>query len=222
MEPENPASTTESTPAQTKTVTAASIVAGDNDNFPPAGNTNPPPLPGATAPNSQTPPPEGKRGRGRPPGSKNKRPGDPSFSDLPPPQPEKPVDYKAMSLMIFKITTGTMAQVFGPEWLPRQPPPGMPGEEEMIVEAGAEYMKTKNMPDIPPGVLLLLLCAGYAAPRFHAPSTKEKVKGIWFWIRSKFTRKKKTHVSSETPRQPEKPQDEKKAPDAKVEIVEEV
>ncbi len=201
-------------------VSAASIVGEDTDTFSGAGSaTNPPPIASASPAGPGTPPVTEpmKRGRGRPPGSKNKAAGapggSPSFDDVPKEPPPAPVDYKAMATMIFKITSGTMAQVLGPEWLPRQPPPGLPGEEEMVIEATANYMKTKQMPDIPPGAMLCLVILMYSAPRFQAPSTKEKVKGVWFWIKSKFGRKKKNFVSSENTREPSKEEKKEEKPD---------
>jgi hypothetical protein len=198
------------------TVSAASIVSGDTDKFPPPTGNPPPPIAGAGEPSSLPPQGEGKRGRGRPPGSKNRPRGDDPFTPPPPPEPPKPpVDYDALAIAVFGMTTGILAQSIGPEWLPREPPPGLPGEKEMVCTALATYMKSKNMPDLPPGVMLCLVIGMYSAPRLQAPATKEKVKGMWFWLRSKFGRKKKDHIPSENTREPEKKAEPAKGEDKK-------
>lgn len=197
-----------------KPVTAEKLVSDDHDVFPQSNST--------AMPASETTEPAPKRGRGRPPGAKNKAtpapeptaPGSskPNFDDAEgktkAAESAKPIDYMGMSKMIFQMSTGTLANIFGPEWLPRPAQPGMPGEEEIVIVHLATYLKSKEIPDIPPGVMLCLVLSMYAAPRFQAPTTKEKVKGVWFWIKSKFTKRKKTMVVSETAREPEKPKKE--------------
>jgi hypothetical protein len=124
------------------------------------------------------------------------------------------VDYMALSAMMFGMTTNVLAQALGSEWLPRPgrpeqsrpglaPIPAMPGEDQMVVPVLAKYLESKQMPDLPPGIMLTLVLAAYAAPRFREPATKEKIKGVWFWVRSKLGRKNKqvAKVVSETTRQ---------------------
>jgi hypothetical protein len=79
----------------------------------------------------------------------------------------------------------------------------MPGEDQMVVPVLAKYLESKQMPDLPPGIMLTMVLAAYAAPRFREPATKEKIKGVWFWVRSKLGRKNKqvAKVVSETTRQ---------------------
>lgn len=192
-------------------ITADKLVSDDVDKFP-AGSekapeqpiVSPPPVEQNMGDNIEPP----KKGRGRPKGSKNK---EPSFSDVTGEAREIPkqIDYKGMALVCFKLSTNTMAQIFGPEWLPMQPQPGMPGEEEMVVGALATYLEKKQMPDIPPGVMLALICSMYCAPRFRAPSTRDKISGVWQWVKRKF-RKKEKSVKSENARQPEKTESEEK------------
>ncbi len=212
------------TTPEAKPITAAALVDADKDEFPAGSGSSP--MPGLTG-DANPPPSQGsnpeavKRGRGRPPGSKSKPKtpeanAKPDFSDVDgtPTTPKaevKPINYDAMAKMVFGMSAGTLANVFGPEWLPRPPQPGQPGEEEMMIGAIAAYMRASEMPDIPPGIMLVLVCGMYAAPRFAAPNTKEKVKGMWMWIKSKFARKKK-HIVIQTQdtRQTEAPKEEKK------------
>lgn len=212
-----------STLPEAKPVTAASLVSDDKDEFPASSGHVPGTegLPGSGTPApSGTGSPEVKRGRGRPPGSKsktNKAPeanAKPDFSDVngPAAQPKaevKPVNYEAMAAMSFGMAAGAMANIFGPEWLPRPPQPGQPGEKEMMEMGIANWMRASEMPDIPPGMMLLLLVGMYAAPRFAVPNTKDKVKGLWYWIKSKFGKKKKIIiVPSPTAREKEVAKDD--------------
>ena len=215
-----------------KAVTAAELVSDDVDIFPgtppPAGSAAPG-TPPASAPDKEGEPddkPKSKRGGARP--GAGRPPKEVSTGKVfnEPPRPDKPpVDYLGMSSMIFGMGTGILAQLFGPEWLPRQgkpeqprpgqpPVPAIPGEAEMVVPCIAKYLESTKMPDIPPGLMLTLVLCAYAAPRFQEPNTREKVKGLWFWIKSKIKRKPKVGVvTADTPRQPPKETEPLKAED---------
>lgn len=124
-------------------------------------------------------------------GAKRRTPGTgavPSFADVLS-QPESPSgpDYSQLAGMTFDMSVGMATMIFGPEWQPRSP-----DEKAVVVAPLAAYMKSKGMSDLPPGMVLSLVCIAYAAPRLQAPTTKQKVVGIWLWIKSKFGRKHKT------------------------------
>jgi len=130
----------------------------------------------------------GKRGRGRPPGAKNRRP---SFQDLEQiTATEVIVDHKAMSVMIFDSSTGCLAMTLGDEWRPRS-------DEERAGMLGAieAYLVATKAKDIPPGVMLTLVILAYSAPRLQAPSTASKLQLAWSWVKVKvfpfFRRKSK-------------------------------
>lgn len=154
--------------------------------------SDPPPAPpaGANAAPVQDPPPamgqgqtEEKRGRGRPPGSKTKKP---DFSDLTP-----QVDFSALAGNLVDMSTGTAATMIGPEWHPRSPE-----ERQMLVSNLANYLKAKDVKDIPPGWMLVFVVGAYSMPRFSQPATKEKLRFGWTWIKIKvipfFRRKRKS------------------------------
>lgn len=101
----------------------------------------------------------------------------------------KSVDYKALSEMAFGLTTGVACNFFGPEWAPRDEK-----EKDSVTVPLATWMASKNLPDLPIGAILLLSIAMYSAPRFRAPTTREKAKGIWTWVKGKFSRKKKANT----------------------------
>lgn len=131
-------------------------------------------------------PPEQPRGRGRPKGSPN-RPKGPDFSDMQV-APVIPVDYAAMSNQIFALTTGVASAYFGPEWKPRSQE-----EQDGVVKTLEVYLKSKEVKDIPPGLMLCFVVACYAAPRITEPGTKGKllqwwqsVKLGWSWFKFKF------------------------------------
>lgn len=142
----------------------------------------------ASLPQSQSPP-------GRKPGSKNTQRA--NFDDLAKVvQDTAPVDYKFMAEMLFNMSTGTLSGLLGPEWMPREDAPGSNSsrEKDNMVECIRIYLQTRQVKDIPPGLMLTFVCVAYAGPRLKAPGTSEKVKGAWYWLRSKFSRKPKLKV----------------------------
>jgi hypothetical protein len=135
-------------------------------------------IPGTT---SGIPPAEPKRPRGRPPGSKTRK-----INPEPPPEitggPRGgPVDYQAIGGAICDTIVGVCAGVIGPVWNYAGPE-----ERRNLVSATANYMRAKNMPDIPPGWLLVIAISAFALPRLNHPQTinaiakvKSKVTGAF-------------------------------------------
>jgi hypothetical protein len=114
----------------------------------------------------------------------------PDFSDLggasaattavAPIETQKVVDYTLLASSTFDMTTGTLVVVFGEEWKARSPE-----EREIVCNALAVYFKSKNVQDIPPGLMLTVVCLAYALPRLRAPNTSSKLKLAWTWLRTK-------------------------------------
>lgn len=106
--------------------------------------------------------------------------------------PGAPVaDYKATALFIVTMATGTAAGIIGPEWNPDSE-----AEKEGLVNAVAAYLETTGAPDIPPGMMLLIVVGVYSAKRINQPATQtfiQKVKlkaaKIGGWIKGRFSRK---------------------------------
>jgi hypothetical protein len=124
-------------------------------------------------------------------------PGTPDFSDVggptaQPPLPfggspvaQAPVNYQAMSELIFDTSTGALAKMLGPEWLPSSKE-----ERAAVTTAGKVYLASKQFPDIPPGMMLILVVSIYCAPRFREPSTSSKLSAGWTWVKVKVFRRK--------------------------------
>lgn len=132
---------------------------------------------------------------GRPKGSINAPKAD--FSDLTQKIADtSPVDYQFMSEMMFNMTTGTLAGMFGPEWLPREDAPGSNSskEKDNVVACIKVYLQKKEVKDIPPGIMLTIVAVAYAGPRLKAPATATKIKLGFAWLKSKFQRKGKLRV----------------------------
>jgi hypothetical protein len=99
------------------------------------------------------------------------------------------VNYNQLAALTFDMSTGLLANIFGPEWMARADAPGATTSKERDHMCGAisRYMESKQMPDMPPGVILTICCVAYAAPRFQAPPTKTKIK-LWLgWTWTKVT-----------------------------------
>lgn len=118
---------------------------------------------------------------GRKPGIPNKPKG-PDFSDVTAAiaTPDKPVNYELMSGMLFDMSVGTMSMVFGPEWQPKDG-----NERGMMVTSLKAYLESKQVKDIPPGMLLAVVCIAYSAPRLRQPATADKLKIGWTWFKFK-------------------------------------
>jgi len=122
----------------------------------------------------------------------------PTFADVTKaetPIAAKVIDYDAMAGMVFDMSTGILVMTFGPEWQPRPAQePGKPGEREVVTMALSNYFKSQQVQDIPPGLLLGVVCIAYAGPRLREPNTSSKIKMAWTWLRLKISnlRKKKS------------------------------
>jgi hypothetical protein len=66
--------------------------------------------------------------------------------------------------------TGALAMMIGPEWQAEK------DERETLIAQTAHYFRTQNISDIPPGVLLAIVCAGYAMKRVQNENTATKLK----------------------------------------------
>lgn len=174
-----PVETTPAPPVAT-VVTASQLVA---DQIP---TVSLPPLPGGE-----------KRGRGRPPGQKNKpkagemgasqiNMGDaPENSEQLPTPEQSAVNYRQLAEISFDLTTNTMAGLVGPEWRATDP-----AEREAVLKPLEVYFASKKMEDIPPGAVLCFALASYAAVRMRAPATRSKIAFAWSWLKYKISGKR--------------------------------
>jgi len=129
-----------------------------------------------------------KRGPGRPKGSTKNQARDESGHFVKPgPAPLAVIpDFAKLGEMVFDLSTGTLSMALGPEWKPQSPE-----ERDMVSNAIGQYLKSKEISDIPPGIMLAVVVLAYSAPRLNAPSTKEKIARGWLWLKAKFTRRAK-------------------------------
>ncbi len=119
-------------------------------------------------------PNEGERPtRGRPKGSGNKTPRrlNPEF---PTPATSKTIlatleSCRASASAIVDTTTGICASMISVEWRTSI------DEREQLIDATTRYMHAKNIPDIPPGALLLLAIGAYIIPRLSMPDTQRLI-----------------------------------------------
>lgn len=170
--------------------TTAEIIGEDDLLEPPSLVSDPEPV----NPPSATPAAavgEQPRKRGRPPGSKTKTA--PDFSDVTQLSAVS-VDYGVMAGATFDMTVGIAASTMGPEWMPRSPE-----ERNMVVESLRVYLASKQVKDIPPGLMLTIILVAYSAPRLNAPPTREKLRFGFTWVKmrvSGFFRRRQKQVSS--------------------------
>lgn len=118
-------------------------------------------------------------------------------------EPQKePPNYNLMSNMLFDMTTGLLANTLGPEWLPKveeNAKEGDPTERGMVVGSLEEYLKSRKVEDIPPGLMLTVVVCAYSLPRIRQPSTASKLSMTWTWLKSKFIRRRKISLVPSIP-----------------------
>lgn len=140
------------------------------------------------------PPKPAKPGAQAPDPSNGVAPAD--FSDLVDPGPvadtnrlapmlDRSKHYQAGAVLTFEMSTNILSQIFGDEWQPQSEQ-----EKAFVVSALQKYYESIEMPDLPPGYVLCFVCLAYAAPRLAAPKTKNKLALAWYWVKSKFSRRK--------------------------------
>jgi hypothetical protein len=95
------------------------------------------------------------------------------------------VDYTKLAEITFSLSTGMLSGVFGPEWQPENEE-----ERKFVVQPLAAYYRSKEVKDLPPGVLLAVVVSAYGIRRLPKPGTSTKLKLWWVWLTSKFKRKK--------------------------------
>lgn len=65
----------------------------------------------------------------------------------------------------------------GDEWTPDA------SERSYMVDAWTKYFESKQIADIPPGLILVTALVSYAAPRFSKPVTQGRVKRAMVWLK---------------------------------------
>jgi hypothetical protein len=120
-------------------------------------------------------------------------PGTPDFGDVCGNQAqatavEQVVNYDVMAVSVFDMSTGVLTMIFGNEWQPKSQE-----EKQMVCTGLKTYFQSKQMQDLPPGLMLTAICLAYAAPRLREPNTSSKLAMAWAWCKMKVSsfRKKK-------------------------------
>ena len=56
-------------------------------------------------------------------------------------------------------------------------------ERGSMANAWGAYLESKGVKDIPPGFILAISLATYAAPRVSRPTTKSRIVAMWGWVK---------------------------------------
>lgn len=129
--------------------------------------------------------PAPRKRRGRPPGSGTRPPG--TIPGQPPQHingdllggPQSPTTaptpdrYAQTGAILTDAFIGACVAVFGNEWLPKDN-----DERNNLASAATSYCRAKQLPDLPPGFVLLGAVAMYALPRLNLPATKSKLQTL--------------------------------------------
>lgn len=87
------------------------------------------------------------------------------------------------------ISTGVM--VFGDEWQPETQKAVMEGKEisisekDILVTTTEQYLESKNVVDIPPGVCLAIVFSSYCLKRAGKPETKRRLMALFGGLKGK-------------------------------------
>lgn len=125
--------------------------------------------------------------RGRPKGGSNKPK---SIVGVTQPQQKNNPQNAAVGHGLADTFLSVSQMVGGEEWKPEDQ------ERAVIRDAFAKYAESKNLSDVPPGLVLITVIIAYAAPRFAKPLTMSKTKRFTNWVSSKFGRKNASHTNS--------------------------
>lgn len=128
----------------------------------------------------ETPPPAAPDFSDLPPNAANGESGGPAIDGGATLEPD-PVNYQALGAITFDTSVGVLTMVFGPEWQPENSV-----ERQQVVDSLARYFQVKGVSDIPPGVMLTIVCLTYSASRFRQPATSTKLRLTWTWFRTKW------------------------------------
>ena len=90
------------------------------------------------------------------------------------------VNYHVTATVLVDSTTGFCEQFLGPEWKANAT------ERDNLTGATETYLRAKNIPDLPPGILLAFVISAYALPRLNSPTMREKLGRIGDRIRARF------------------------------------
>jgi len=149
--------------------------------------------------------PEAPYGRSKIDGRPLKKRGRPSKEDAPsqrerlesvtraPPKPQLPpstpapppivIDYDALARLAATLWFEVPQPIFGRDWAPADK-----DEANTIAAAFRRYFISAGITDIPPGIALALSLGSYTIARVNKPTVKERLMGMFEWIRSKTKR----------------------------------
>lgn len=113
-----------------------------------------------------------KRGRGRPPGGSKPRQLNPRVPGTVDPA-AGPDRYREAATGAVLFTEGVAVGLISDEWKFRDE-----SEKNMLIDATEKYFRSANIPDIPPGFMLIAVMGMYALPRLQMPKTQQKISGI--------------------------------------------
>jgi hypothetical protein len=107
-------------------------------------------------------------------------------SNAPASAPANPPDEaQGATLLLIPTVDGCMQSLFGPDI-------ALSDEEKKIAEPiTANFLRSKNMKDIPPGIALAMVAIAIYGPKFQKPTVKEKLILMWIKIRGIFGGNKK-------------------------------
>lgn len=96
------------------------------------------------------------------------------------------INYQQLAEMLFDTSAAVMTNTFGEEWKPKSA-----DERTAVVGPLARYLESKQVQDVPPGMMLTIVVVAYSAPRLKAPQTAGKLKMGYLWLKSKIASRKK-------------------------------
>ena len=81
---------------------------------------------------------------------------------------------------------GCCHMAFGDEWAPRVDPATGANERAAMAVAWGQYLEARGMTDIPPEILVAMVCATYALPRLVMPQTQTRMQRIGGWLKVRY------------------------------------
>lgn len=95
------------------------------------------------------------------------------------PNSNKEIPYAQMGFIISESFFQVCTIIGGPDWKPEAQ------EKEAMQSAWSQYLESKQITDIPPEYVLLMVVGSYSVKRVMMPATQSRMRTFWNKIRGK-------------------------------------
>lgn len=111
---------------------------------------------------------------------------EPDLSAQQPAQADLKPEHKATGIALTGAIMALAVAIGGEEFNPIKRDDLGLDERTMLENASAEWLRAKNMVDLPPDAAFAIAILSYVIPRFTMPKTQNRIKLLFQWVGSKY------------------------------------